>query len=261
MSIDKFIDSHGLLDKRSHPDGGDTCQREGMYFSLLGMQGLTGPRYPFVMKELHVADGVFLRHSNPDYDASDWDRMSRDQFQPMVIAAGYMSRVELNKIFRGHLGRGFLFTNNTRRNGATKKNHGLMVAGEVRNYNWKLPDLTGPEIWGNFIRAYNFWPLYPLLLLLDLELFLGALKWRFYPSHNITMNHTLSLFQALDRMPTPLSILASYVMPVPRLVRLLGEHFMDFQDDMVFFKSMFKDAFMNIKLKRKVILWGEIIWE
>lgn len=259
MSIDfsKNVDAWGLLDKTFMPDGGDTCHREGMFFSLLGMQkikeqGFQTPifdRFLFVMRSLHPSPGVLLRHSNPDYDASDWDRMSRDQLQPMVIACGYWSERELKKLAKGHLKRGFLFANNTRRNGATKKNHGTFVAGETRNYDWKIPDPTGPEIWGNFIRAFKCWPLYPLLLIFDIETFVGAIKWRWFPKHNIALNHTLSVLQSRDRMPTPWTYLSLWVMPMDKLIALCKEHLNDPYVAMPFLGELLEQTWNQITNK------------
>ena len=250
MKPKDLIDKWGLLDKNLIPDGGDSCHREGMYYSLRGMLPRYFDelvRYKHVMAKLHVAPGVFVRHSNPDYDASDWDRMSRDQFQPMIIAAGYYDRSELKKIFRGHLKRGLLFTNNVRRNGATKTNHGKFVSGEIRNYNWKIPDPTGPEIWGNFIRSYKAWWFYPLLVMFDLELFAGAIKWRFFRKHNIALNHTLSLLQSIDRMPTPLSWLSAKVMTPEKLIVICKDHLNDRYVGMPFFGEMLDQALEALK--------------
>lgn len=260
----EFVDKWGLLDKHYLPDGGDTCQREGMFFALLGMQKkeecfdgmfMCESRYRAVMDKLHPSPGLLLRHSWIGYDASDWDRMSRDQFQPMVIAAGYygggndLRGSDLQRLRSGHLKRGFLFTSNTRKNGATKENHGQFSDGEVRDYSWKFPDLTGPEVWGNFIRAFNAWYLFPLLILFDLELLFGAIRWRVAPKHNIAMNHTLSQLQAMDRFPTPVSWLARMIMPVPKLIVLIRDHFNDFPDDMEFFGDMFQEAYDKIHSK------------
>ena len=255
MKPSAFIDKWGLLDKLAAPDGGDSCQREGMFWALIGM--MTKPlKYKWlaainrdsvewfiVMKKLHPHNGVLLRHSNPRYDASDWDRMSRDQLQPVVIACGYHP-CHLGKLTLGHLKRGFLFTNNVRQNGATKRNHG----SDSYSYAWKFPDLTGPEIWANFIRSWNAWYLYPLLIIFDLELLVGAIKWRFFPRHNIAMNQALSQMQALDRMPTLFSWIASKVMPMDKYITLIASHFTDFGvgKDMQFFSEMFQDALESI---------------
>ncbi len=263
-----FIDKWGLLDKHYLPDGGDTCQREGMFFALLGMQRETEcfdglfvaeTRYRAIMDKLHVYPGIFVRHSWTGYWASDWDRMSRDQFQAMIIAAGYFGgSYDLRRITRGHLSRGFLRTTNTRNNAATKENHGKFWDGELRDYSPQTRDFTTLEIWSNFIRSFRAWYLYPLLILLDLELFFGAIIWRFAPKNNIAMNHTLSQLQSMDRFPTPVSWLARMIMPVPKLIALIRDHFNDFPDDMEFFGEMFQDAYESIQsrsLINRFIKW------
>lgn len=253
--ISDYIDNAGLLDKKTNADGGDTCQREGMYWTLAAMLNVN-PMYPKyardqnfhdVTKKLHPVDGVLLRHSNPSWDASDWDRMSRDQLQPMIIAMGYWSKHELQRLRRGHRRRGYFFTNNTRKNGANKLNHGTEVAGEKRDYSWKTPDITGPEIWGNFIRAQRAWWFYPLLMVYDLELFVGAILWRHYKNHNIALNHTLSQMQAIDIMPTPLSWLASKIMRVDKLLEICADHLDDPYVEMPIFTYMFREAWEAIK--------------
>lgn len=254
--IEKFIDEWGTFDKHYKPDGGDSCHRVGMYFTLLGLMGPTqNGKYPFsthdhfckMFSKHHVAPGIFVRHPNADWDASDWDRMSRDQLHPMIMAAGLWKKAQLKAITKGHLKRGFVFTNNTRRNGANKRNHGIMEAGEVRNYNWKIPDPTGPEIWAIFIRAWGAWFLWPLLLIFDLESLFGSIKWRLWPTHNIAMNHCLVTLYSAKRLPTPVSWLSRKIMPVERLILLIEDHFTDFPNDMIFFGPMFRDAWEVVK--------------
>ena len=260
----EFVDRWGLLDKLYMPDGGDTGQREGMFWGLLGMMKkelqnkwlLRSKRhlgdYEEIMKKINPHPSVILRHSNPLYDASDWDRMSRDQFQPNIIAAGYWSKERINGLRRGHRRRAYLFTSNTRKNGASKSNHGTFVAGETRDYSWKLPDPTFFEIWANFIRASKQWWFYPFLLVYDLELLFGSIKWRYWPKHNIALNHTLSVLQCYDIMPTPWSYLAVKVMPVEKLASICGDHLNDFHpdQDMQFIELMIMDAYRSIKERR-----------
>lgn len=249
-----FWDRWGTLDKKYMSDGGDSCHRIGMYYGLLGILPLedrvkyfnSGLRdFNIAFSKHHVAPGVFVRHPNLDWDASDWDRMSRDQFQPMIMAAGYWSRQELKKITIGHLKRAFLFTNNVRQNGANKRSHGTAHY----DYGWRFPDVTLFEIWGTFIRAWNAWWLYPLLLIFDLETLGGSIKWRFWPKHNITLNHTLALLHQMDRLPTPWTWLSGKIMPPERLIKLMGEHFRDFGEgnDMVFFEEMCHEVLNEIR--------------
>lgn len=250
--VRRFWDKYGTLDKLWRPDGGDSAHRVGMYYALLGMMSdEKKAKYPRntveeflkVAKLHHVSPGVLVRHPNKDWDSSDWDRMSRDQMQPFIIACGFYSRDELAKFTKGHALRGFLFANNTRKNGANKFTHGKLIYGEVRDYSWKFPDPTGPDIWGNFIRAWGLWYLWPILLFTDLEMLIGSFLWRFFPKHNIAMNHTLTQLQAMKTLGTPLSWLSGKLMPVPRLITLIEDHFNDFPDDMIFFGMMFKDAY------------------
>ena len=233
QNVKPFIDEFGLLDKIAGRDGGDTCHREGVWFSLTGMLGLKKSQkwleqrelqFQSVMAKIHPAPGVLIRHPDPNRDASDWDRMSRDQLQPVIIACGYWSKTELKKLAWGHLMRGFLFTNNVRQNGANKRSHGT---GDY-DYSWRFPDVTLFEIWGNFIRAFKAWYLWPLLLITDLELLFGAVKWKYWPKHNIALNQTLSMMQGYDRLSTPWSWIAVKVCPIPYMIDFIKDHLDDF---------------------------------
>jgi hypothetical protein len=240
-SID-FVDKWGLLDKHFHRDGGDSAHREGMFWTLAYFNKNTYERketFQEVMERIHPHPGIILRHSNIEYDASDWDRTSRDQFKPIIIACGLWDKGELKKLTLGHLKRGFLFMNNVRQNGATKRNHGE----KGYSYAWRFPDVTFIDVWALFIRAWRSWPLYPLLLVFDLYLIVTAIKWRYFPQHNIAMNSALSILQAKKILPTPLSWIALKICPPKIYTDFIGEHFRDFPDDMIFFQEMFEDAF------------------
>lgn len=254
-TVADFVDQWGILDKHNRPDGGDSAHREGMFWTLCGLMDSSHMIYWLseakrwlndfepIMDKLQPHPGVILRHPNPNYDASDWDRMSRDQLIPIIMACGIWSQKHLKRCAWGHLKRGFLFTNNTRQNGATKHNHGT---GNY-SYAWKLPDLTGPEIWALYIRAFNAWYLYPLLLLFDLETLIGSIIWRFWPKNNIAINHSLVCAYSNRYLPTPIIMLARWIMPQSKLLILINEHFRDFRHgsivmDMEFFGDMFYDV-------------------
>lgn len=257
----RFIDKWGLLDKVWGPDGGDTCQREGMFWTLLGMMTPEDQikwlerferdldSYQDMMKLLHVDPGVFIRHCRQLNDVNAWDRMSRDQFQTMVSAAGYWDHYALQDIKKGHRSRWWIFTTNTRKNGVTRTSHKY---GQKDGYGWKLPDPTGPEIWATFIRAdedkWRRWKLY----IYDLETLGASLIWRYKPKHNITLNHTTALLYAMDNWPTFWIRLSAYIMPIEKLVDLAGEHLTDLHptDDMQFFTEMFRDAKKGIEERR-----------
>lgn len=246
-----FVDSYGTFDTPTHK-GGDSLHRVGMFWALIGMGGadkmakyLAGPMPTFKDQiKLHkVHQGNYVRHPNKEWDASDFDRFSRDQMKPLIVALGYWDRAELKDLAIGHLKRGFLFMTNTRQNGANKHSHGT----NGYDYSWRMPDITGPDVWALFIRAFRAWWLYPLLLVFDLYLVFTAIKWRWSPKHNIAMNSCLCIMYAKAALPTPWSWLATKIVSVPRLITLIGEHFHDFQDDMVFFADMFSDAWRSLR--------------
>ncbi len=264
-----FIDQWGLLDKIYGRDGGDTNHRENYFWSLLGM--MDSPRrrkwldaskrepldYYKVMKKLHVFPGIFVRHSqeiSPDVNA--WDRMSRDQFQPACIACGYWSDQETRRIIAGHKKRCFIRTTNIRNNGATKENHGDLKDndGNKFDYSPQMADFTGPEIWGNLIRSTNRkWWKWLILFFFDIEIWGGAVKWKYFPKNNIALNQCLSVLQSLDKMPTPLSVWGEKIMPIEEYNIYILDHLDDFhkEDTMIFLTEMIKDAHASIKERRK----------
>ena len=116
-------------------DGGDTCQRIGMYhlgWILAKAWNIDLPDYPHATKadlekclDLLECSNGFKRHSDPDFWYSETDRMSRDQSIPVMAVMGADNmKGRLFKFFLRHLIRGLLFTTNTRRNGCTSSNHG-----------------------------------------------------------------------------------------------------------------------------------------
>ena len=106
--------------------------------------------------------------------------------------------------FLRHLMRLLLFTTNTRKN-------------DVKLNPKKLPDFTGPEFWGLYIRSNPITGilLYPLLCLLDIETLAGSIFRRLQPLkssdgkiNDDVINHlTVCIFQA-QNYPTPVSYLA-----------------------------------------------------
>lgn len=268
MEVMRFIDKWNMIDKLCDPDGGDSAAKMGMYFSLMGMMSDadrerwersagwgTQEWFDFIVPKYHVIDGVVIRHVNREWDSSDFDRHSRDQLKPNLIAFGYWSRHELKSMLWGHLKRGFLFAGNTRQNGATKENHGKVKdpsTGELFDYSWRFPDVTLFDFWGAAIRAYKAWWLYPVLWLTDIYLVVGAIKWRFFAKNNITLNFVVTLFQAIDRLPTPWWRLSVWIMPPEKLIELAREHLTDFGkgQDTEFMADMMIDAYKNIRSKK-----------
>jgi hypothetical protein len=197
-------------------DGGDTCANEFTvaYCNMIApTEPIKGIRLS--LSQLYKADEKkFVRHP----DASRWysgtNRFSRDQLRPLLYflcahsKSGFpLADVYKQRLFSAHAKRLFCFTWNTRRNFqyANKTEHEVKSTPDVKwNYGWKLPDITGPEVWATWLRSLR-WPiLWPVLVLLDLELLLNACIVRFSDNTDIR-NHALGCHYHHTLMPTPLT--------------------------------------------------------
>jgi hypothetical protein len=238
------LDSFGLITQINSNDGGDTSQREGMFAFgayLLHKYNLMGDaeflfiktRYRLVLNKLEVPDapGNYVRHP----DASKWysdsqnlskwykpwtwnSRYSRDQLIPNLLA---MHALNLKDKFRhqflAHLKRGLLFTNNTRNNHVymNKEEHFQKVPHVEWKPGWKLPDITGPTIWGFYIRSTKFPIFNILLLLLDLEILINAILKLYIsykdPNDADDLNFILTLLFTKEFKPTLISKLSIFI--------------------------------------------------
>ena len=223
------MDHHGVIGQVGHEylksgiDGGDSVNRMGHYTFLIRANWIkcdfnkfknmplvvifrTIARKSLSKFESKEHPGNYMRHFDPEagqygtvaYCEGTWKGvMSRDQFIPVLISLGYHGEYAmLWRIFKAHLKRGLLFTNNTVGNGQ-----------DWRVAKKKIPDLTGPEFLALYIRG--FWPysimLWPLLFLFDIETLIGSVIWRNRtkdPNKDDVLNHcSVSIYGRL-RMPT-----------------------------------------------------------
>jgi len=206
-------------------DPGDTAQREGMFafgaYILHQMGKMDDAEFKWCADRYAQAldllndpnhDGFLRRYPDPSYWGGLSDRFSRDQSVPNVVAMGLLQRDHLKRFFLEHLKhRALLFTTNTRRNWAWPPGDPRYDANE---YRWKVPDLTFGSFHALYIRAFKAKWLYPLLLILDLDLLGGAIAKLFYakdPTNNDDLNHLITQYQADMIMPTPWSWLAKRV--------------------------------------------------
>lgn len=155
--------------------------------------------------------GLLRRYPDPKYWGGQSDRFSRDQAVPNVAAMGYLpSEAALHPskhlwdFFKAHLKYSLLlFMTNTRKNWAPN------------DAPTKLPDLTLGSFHALYIRSFRAKWLYPLLLLLDLDMLGGSLiKVLWYgrdPSNNDDLNFLVTLYQSELTMPTPWSKLAKWI--------------------------------------------------
>lgn len=163
--------------------------------------------------------GFIRRYPDPKYWGGQSDRLSRDQSVPNIAAMAYLpSEAALHpskhlwNFFKAHLKRGLLFTTNTRKNWAWPPGDPRYNAAE---YKWKLPDLTFGSFHALYIRSFRAKWLYPLLLILDLDMLGGSIiKVLWYgrdPKNNDDLNHLITMYQSELTMPTPWSKLAKWI--------------------------------------------------
>ena len=212
-SFDKYIDKYGCVIGHKE-DPGDSLHRTCMLF--LGFHWFVDKWYhlpSMTLARFYHGNDLYIRHPSPGW-WSEPDRLSRDQATPLVISLsvfGYDGY--LRGFFLSHLKR-FGFMTNTRRNGATKELHGTdKYLGHPEDgqydYSWKLPDFIGPEFISVYIRAFNCWWLYPLLVICDVETLIGSLLWRYSKKGQTdVLNHMIVCEYANRVLPTPTGWLA-----------------------------------------------------
>jgi hypothetical protein len=193
-------DKHGLI-VQADGDGGDTCQRVGMYY--YGRYLTEGrPRHlrdEFMAEaaqlEVPRQSGIIVRHPyQKDYRPpgrppelptetfrSDPASVSRDQTDPLIIALGAFGEIEyLRRLWKEFVGRGFRYQNG---------------------------DVPLLQSWSGWIRAFGLWYLYPFLWFFDLGL-IGSSVVKCMdddPDHSDDNNHMIRMFQSTDTLATPMS--------------------------------------------------------
>lgn len=182
------LDEYGLI-VQADGDGGDTAQRMGMYGFALALTGeVPSNNFSFsrALRSLEIEPGVCVRHPFQTDFRSDPKHFSRDQQDPLIIAAGaWENRSFVKRMFVSQIKRLFTYQNK---------------------------DIGGPATAGIYIRALNAWYLWPLLLLCDLQLLFNAFAiWyrsRNNPDYVDDNNHIMRLAQAQYDLPTPVSFAA-----------------------------------------------------
>ena len=194
-----YHDENGLIVQRDM-DGGDSAGREGDYWFA---KALIDPRsdlmfvtnkeltFSEVLTLLQVSPGVFVRNPRhnpttpPDKSWNDPTDFSRDQATPLIIAMGANKEY---KVLRS------------------------MLWQQIKRFTlFQNKDLAGPQDWGHYIRAFNAWYLYPILLVGDIFMLTNSVIRCIVGNDENTsddINHTISLLQAQHSLPTPISWLS-----------------------------------------------------
>jgi len=238
-----YFDAWGMLAQgEPSTDGGDSCQRMGMYHfgavirERIGVTNIGWPRqhvvfYGLAVSKLMNTKGHLRRHPDATMWYSDWDRASRDQTIPFLCAcsAGRTKslRQYLWKYIRSHAKRLFLFTTNWKPNWVYSEEDTRHIEFDwnpwkrlqfffgwrpkndqgvkERVYGTKLPDITLLEFWGIEIRAARLWFLYPLLFICDLETLVSAYFWRYgRKGDNDCLNAVITMVHGNFYYPTPI---------------------------------------------------------
>lgn len=168
-----MIDQYGLI-VQENGDGGDTPCRCGVVLGYKQDLKLLAN----VVKNLMISPHVWIRHpviySNPKI-------FSRDQASRLMLGLGITGNWDL------------LFGY-----------YNVLIHNMLRHPNG---DILGLSEISALIRCWSFWPLYPLLLILDLQFFINITSWRWQP-WDIDNLFIMDLWWAQKRFPTPWSWLA-----------------------------------------------------
>jgi len=178
------IDQYGFI-VQADGDGGDSAQRTGFVQAALFLQGKVMTLLT-KWRRHEIAPELCVRHPHQEGFRSDPKHMSRDQTDPLVIAAGLYG--DLRWVRRMLLAQ-------------------VRRLGKYQNKDW-----TNLQTVGLYIRALRYWQLWPLLCVVDLGLlsnaFIILVKGLRNPDHSDDNNHILRLAQAQRVLPTPISWLA-----------------------------------------------------
>lgn len=251
-------------------DGGDTLQRVGMYYTGLRLLEKNDFYVANFFDHNHEAQeatfaklycswtwGLYRRHPEPLMWYSDEHRGSRDNTKPMISSEAFSQTKSSFKrlglfILRHLVTRLWLFDAKTKKNGADISRHDAGTA----DYSFKFPTLTGPTIWAAYIRAMIqknkiAYILYPLLLVLDIEILINAIiKQTKNKDDNDVGNHVLYSCWFAQTAPTPLIwIMNKYVNSRSHFVKRLYEYYDDGREPWMI--AVMWEELINIYFKKE----------
>lgn len=205
-NLSDYMDSFNMVVTLVDRDGGDSCAHGCaiLYASVreddINAEAMLGQYTP----KLEHTSGRYVRHPDPTKWYSHTDTFSRDQLTPLLALLGLRQQyAALRRLFWQHMKHGLLFAWNTRDNDT--------FPGDA-DYAWKLPDVTFIDIMGMYIRGFDLWPLYPILMLCDIPTLIGSLIYRLKLSDStIQMNQVIMVDYANTVMWTPVAWMAKKV--------------------------------------------------
>lgn len=202
--VSQYRDDFGLLTQSK--DGGDSANRLGIYYFGLYLIYKDTEYLPEIkesfnkeLEKVTVGPGVFVRHPDKAEWYSNPRNFSRDQTIPLIVSMGALDRKDQVKENFKRLIKNFGFFPNILKNWTNQRK--------------RVSDFAGPGHISTYLRALDYKAAYPILLISDVGLFVGASIRVVYsyadPSDTgDDLNTTLMLLQSEQVMPTPLSKLA-----------------------------------------------------
>jgi hypothetical protein len=179
--------------------------------------------HPYSITNFEVGFGSYVRFKDPAmtdngfgaYYKNPWQGcMSRDQLTGVIagLIAENDIKANLRFIFH-HLLSLFLFSYNTIHNGKVPSGY-------------KLPDITFMDFWSLELRMFGklSWVFYPLLLILDIHMFLNTIFFNLGDKDNDQINFAIKHFICIDNVPTPISLLSYRILNKEKLNRLLKDY-------------------------------------
>lgn len=205
-NLNDYLDDFDMIVTLVDRDGGDSCAHGcAILYAAVRLEDIsTEALLGLYTPKLEVDSGLYCRHPDKTKWYSHNDTFSRDQLTPLIALLGIRQQyAALRRLFRAHMKHLLLFAWNTRNNDTYQ--------GEA-DYAWKLPDITFIDILGMYIRGFDVWALYPLLLLCDVPTLIGSLIYRLkLSSSTIQMNQVIMVDYANTVMRTPVAWLAKKV--------------------------------------------------
>lgn len=225
--LSDYTDAFGMVTTINPVDGGDSCAHGCaiLYAATILDDQATQSALGVYTAKLEKEYGRYVRHPDPLKWYSNIDTFSKDQLIPLLCLLGIRgTRPAIRRIILKHLERLFLFSWNTRENGAVSTNTPVMTWYQRIGYifglynpgipcfNWKIPDITLIDIFGLYVRGLDLYILYPLLFLCDIPTLISSTLYRYkLSSSTIQMNQILSIDFSNRVMPTPISWLAKKI--------------------------------------------------
>lgn len=190
-----MIDANGLIVQSDNGDGGDSLANCASWNICEQFTDGELSSSFVAVTPCEISPGIWVRNPDPTKWYSDPRTTSRDQLIGIIVLAGLVPKWEKLGPLLDQYCRRFGFAQNYKSDDLTKT---------------KLPDLMWFQL-GLFIRAGQVWWAYPVLLITDLNLLVGAIvdcrQWR-DPNDVDDRNAILQHAQAKLSMPTPVSWLA-----------------------------------------------------